>query len=148
MTETTEMTLGPQRLQALARANEVRLARAGLKRRIAQGQISAADVIIACPEAASSWSVGELLISQRRWGITKCRKFLARNQISEIKTIGKLTDRQRRLLADQLKAGEPPSPEVRELARSHESKPQHQRELARPHESEHRHEREPELALA
>ena len=148
MTETTEMTLGPQRLQALARANEVRLARAGLKRRIAQGQISAADVIIACPEAASSWSVGELLMSQRRWGITKCRKFLARNQISEIKTIGKLTDRQRRLLADQLKTCEPPPPEVRELARRHEPELQHEHKLARPQEPEHRHEREPALALA
>jgi hypothetical protein len=147
MTETTEMTPGPQRLQALARANEVRLARAGLKRRIAQGQISAADVIIACPEAAGSWSVGELLMSQRRWGITKCRKFLARNQISEIKTIGKLTDRQRRLLADQLKACEPP-PEVRELARRHEPQLQHEHKLARPQELEHRHEREPALALA
>jgi hypothetical protein len=134
MNETTEMTPGPQRLQALARANEVRLARAGLKRRIAQGQISAADVIVACPEAAASWSVGELLMSQRRWGSTKCRKFLARNQISEIKTIGKLTDRQRRLLADQLKACEPPANQVREL------EPQH--------ESEHRCERLPELALA
>ena len=147
MTETTEMTPGPQRLQALARANEVRLARAGLKRRIAQGQISAADVIIACPEAASSWSIGELLISQRRWGITKCRKFLARNQISEIKTIGKLTDRQRRLLADQLKTCEP-RPEVREPARRHEPELQHEHKLARPQEPEHRHEREPALALA
>jgi hypothetical protein len=162
MTEATEMTPGPQRLQALARANEVRLARAGLKRRIAQGQISAADVIIACPEAASSWSVGELLMTQRRWGVMKCRKFLARNQISEIKTIGKLTDRQRRLLAEQLKACEPPAHDVRELARPLAPEPQHQRELARPHvsehhherelerqhESEHRRERQPELALA
>ena len=45
-------------------------------------------------------------MSQRRWGITRCRKFLARNQISEIKPIGKLTDRQRHLLAAQLQSCE------------------------------------------
>jgi hypothetical protein len=106
MDQTIRVTPGPQRLQALARANKVRLARAGLKRRIADGDVTAADVILACPEEASSWSVGELLMSQRRWGINRCRKFLARNQISEIKPIGTLTERQRRLLAAQLKSCE------------------------------------------
>jgi len=102
----------PQRLQALARANEVRLARAELKRRIADGDVSAAEVILQCPEGASSWSVGELLMSQRRWGINRCRKFLARNQISEIKPIGTLTTRQRNLLATQLRSCEQFTPRV------------------------------------
>jgi hypothetical protein len=106
MTQTTRMTPEPQRLRALERANEVRLARAELKRRIADGNTSAAAVILACPWEASSWSIAELLMSQRRWGITRCRKFLARNQISEIKPIGTLTDRQRHLLAGQLKSSE------------------------------------------
>jgi hypothetical protein len=96
------MTPEPQRLRALERANEVRLARADLKRRIAEGELSAAEVILACPWQAYSWSVGELLMSQRRWGNTRCRKFLYRNQISELKPIGKLTERQRRMLAAQL----------------------------------------------
>ena len=100
------MTSEPQRLRALERANEVRLARAELKRRIADGHVSAAEVILACPWEASSWSVAELLMSQRRWGITRCRKFLARNQISELKQIGQLTDRQRRLLAAGLQSCE------------------------------------------
>ncbi len=110
MNETTEMTPGPQRLRALARANEVRLARAELKRQVAQGRVSAAEVILDCPPAAGSWTVGDLLMSQRRWGVTRCRKFLARNQISEIKQIGTLTERQRGVLAAQLSAYEPPSP--------------------------------------
>jgi hypothetical protein len=95
----------PQRLRALGRANQVRLARAELKRRIAVGELSAAGVLLACPEEASSWSVGELLISQRRWGVTRCRKFLERNDIGEMKPIGKLTERQRLLLAGQLDSG-------------------------------------------
>jgi hypothetical protein len=102
--ETATMTLEPQRLRALERANEVRLARAELKRRIADGDVSAAEVILASPWQASSWTVGDLLMSQRRWGTSRCRKFLSRNQISEVKQVGHLTERQRRLLAAQLES--------------------------------------------
>ena len=102
--QTAIVTPEPQRLRALERANEVRLARAELKRRIADGQVSAAEVILAPPGAARSWAVGELLTSQRRWGTTRCRKFLQRHRINETKPLGELTDRQRRLLAGQLGA--------------------------------------------
>jgi hypothetical protein len=112
MHQTNGVAPEPQRLQALAQANKVRLARAELKRRIADGDVSAADIILACPEAAKSWSVGELLMSQRRWGINRCRKFLARNQIGEMKPIGSLTDRQRRLLAAQLQSCERLTPKL------------------------------------
>jgi hypothetical protein len=106
MTETATMTPEPQRLRALERANEVRLARAELKRRIAGGGLSAAQVILDCPGEAHSWSLGDLLMSQRRWGRTRCRKFLVQNEISEVKQIGSLTDRQRRMLASKLARGE------------------------------------------
>lgn len=102
MMQTATMTPEPQRLRALERANEVRLARAELKRKIAEGRTSAAEVILDCPWEASSWGVGDLLMSQRRWGSTRCRKFLSRNHISEVKQVGSLTERQRRMLADQL----------------------------------------------
>ena len=94
----------PQRLRALERANEVRLARASLKRSIALGHILAAEVLLTCPREAISWPIGELLMSQRRWGTTRCRKFLSRNQIVETKPIGTLTERQRRILATALQA--------------------------------------------
>ena len=106
MTQTATMSSEPQRLRALGRANEVRLARAELKRRIAVGDVSVADVILDPPEEVSSWAIGDLLLSQRRWGSTRCRKFLARNHITETKQIGALTDRQRRLLASQLETCE------------------------------------------
>jgi hypothetical protein len=112
MTQTATMISEPQRLRALERANEIRLARAGLKRRIAVGEISAAEVILGCPDEATSWSVAELLMSQRRWGSSRCRKFLLHNQIGETKPIGTLTDRQRRLLATALE----PVPTAREMA--------------------------------
>ena len=102
MLETTQMPTEPQRLRALEHANAIRLARAELKRRIAEGDVSAAEVILECPDAALRWTVSELLLSQRRWGSTRCRKFLERNGVSEIKLIGSLTERQRRLLAEEL----------------------------------------------
>ena len=103
MTDTTQMPTEPQRLRALEHANAIRLARAELKRRIAVGEVAAADVILECPDAARRWTVSELLLSQRRWGSTRCRKFLERNGVSEIKLIGALTERQRHLLAEQLR---------------------------------------------
>jgi hypothetical protein len=102
MYETAQTPCEPQRLRALEQANAIRLARAELKRRIAEGDTSVADVILNCPDSARKWTISELLMAQRRWGITRCRKFLERNGISEIKPIGALTERQRRMLVDQL----------------------------------------------
>jgi hypothetical protein len=104
MSETATLTPPPQRLRALERANAVRLARAELKRRIAEGDASAGEIILEPPDEALSWAIGELLMSQRRWGTTRCRKFLARYHITETKALGALTERQRRLLADELES--------------------------------------------
>jgi hypothetical protein len=89
----------PQHLRALARANEVRLARAELKRQVADGEISAAHVILECPWEAASMTVSDLLTSQRRWGSTRCRKLLASIPMSENKAIGSMTERQRQALS-------------------------------------------------
>jgi hypothetical protein len=103
-TATATITLEPQRMRALERANEVRLARARLKRQIADGHTTAAHVILELPPEATNWSVRELLMSQRRWGSIRSRKLLAELQISELRPIGALTERQRQLLARQLVA--------------------------------------------
>lgn len=89
----------PQHMQALARANEVRLARAELKRRIADGDIDVAHVILTCPWETASMPIGELLASQRRWGATRARRLLAGIGMPETKTVGSMTERQRRALA-------------------------------------------------
>jgi hypothetical protein len=107
---------GPQHMRALERANKVRLARAELKRRVAGGEIAVAQVILDCPWEADSMAVADLLMSQRRWGQTRCRKFLAQIPMSEQKTVGSMTERQRRTLAAMLTATAPvamPSPWVR-----------------------------------
>jgi hypothetical protein len=89
-------------MRALERANKVRLARAELKRRVSMSELEAAEVILECPWEAHSMAVADLLMSQRRWGQTRCRKFLAQIPMSEKKTIGSMTDRQRRTLAEML----------------------------------------------
>jgi hypothetical protein len=92
----------PQHLRALARANEVRLARAELKRQVAEGEIIAAHVILECPWEAASMTVSDLLTSQRRWGTTRCRKLLQSIPMSENKTVGSMTERQRQALSGLL----------------------------------------------
>jgi hypothetical protein len=93
---------GPQYMRALERANQVRLARAELKRQIALGDVDVAEVILECPWQAHSMAVADLLMSQRRWGQTRCRKFLSQIPMSEKKTIGTMTERQRHTLAGLL----------------------------------------------
>ncbi|MGH2873233.1 MAG: hypothetical protein ACRDL5_12320 [Solirubrobacteraceae bacterium] len=94
-----------QQMRALERANAIRLARADLKRRIAHGEVTAAEVILSCPAGADRWPIGDLLMSQRSWGSSRCRKFLSPTQITETRPVGMLTHRQRRILADSLDRG-------------------------------------------
>ena len=47
-------------------------------------------------------SVADVLMSQRRWGHTRCRNFLAGVPMSETKTVGSMTQRQRHALSDML----------------------------------------------
>ena len=84
-----------QHLRALEYANRVRLARAQLKRRVAAGEVTAADVVMECPWQAQSMSISDLLMSQKRWGRTRCRRLLMSLSVPENKQVGTLTDRQR-----------------------------------------------------
>jgi hypothetical protein len=93
-----------QCMEALARANQVRLARAALKRDISAGRRSVTEVIIDSPWESESMSLSELLCSQRRWGRARSRKLLASAALGEGKKIGSLTERQRRILVAALEA--------------------------------------------
>ena len=108
-----------QHLQALEYANRVRLARARMKRRIAAGELSAAEVIAAgelsvtevvlnCPWQAHSMSISDLLMSQKRWGRARCKRLLVALGVPENKQVGTLTERQRLALAAMLSAKNAP----------------------------------------
>ena len=94
----------PQHMQALARANEVRLARAALKREVAAGKRTVAEVIEEVPWETESMTLIELLTSQRSWGRTRARKFLVGLMLPENKRLGSLTARQRILLIQELES--------------------------------------------
>jgi hypothetical protein len=95
-----------QHLRALEYANRVRLARARLKRKIAAGELSAAEIVLTCPWQAHSMSISDLLMSQKRWGRARCRRLLISLSVPENKSIGTMTERQRLALAAVLEAKE------------------------------------------
>ena len=101
----TATAAAPQHMRALAHANRVRLARADLKRQVADGEVTVSEVVLSCPWEAESMSISDLLMSQHRWGRTRCRRFLGSIPMSETKTIGSMTDRQRHALAAMLGGG-------------------------------------------
>jgi hypothetical protein len=102
MSATARIAPGPQYMQALERANEVRLARAGLKRRVGTGEVTVPEVLLGAFWEAENMTISDLLMSQRRWGHTRCRKLLMQIPVGENKTVGSMTDRQRRALAQLL----------------------------------------------
>src|SRR5882724_6854010 len=104
MGDTATIDAAPQHLRALEHANRVRLARAQLKRQIAEQEISVMEVILNCPWEAASMSVSDLLMSQRRWGRARCRRLLVSLGITENKQVGTFTERQRAALAAVLSA--------------------------------------------
>jgi hypothetical protein len=93
-----------QCMQALARANQVRLARAALKRDIGAGRRGVIDTVVECPWEVESMTLSELLRSQRRWGRVRARKLLTSIGLSEGKRLGTLTERQVGILVRALHA--------------------------------------------
>ena len=98
---------GRQNMRALEQANRIRLARAELKRRIAKGDVAVADVLLDPSDEISGMEISELLTSQKRWGSTRCSKFMDSIGLQETKTIRSLTERQRSAMAAVLCAGRP-----------------------------------------
>jgi hypothetical protein len=86
----------PQYMDALERANVVRLERARVKRDVAMGRMSlAAAMDHSC---CQTLCVGDLLMCQRRWGQLRVSKTLRTLRIGERREVCSLTDRQRVLL--------------------------------------------------
>jgi hypothetical protein len=107
---TATAAAAPQHMRALAQANRVRLARAELKRQVADGERSVAEVVLDAPWEAESMTLADLLMSQHRWGRTRCRRFLSSINLSETKTIGSMTERQRRAFAAKVEGNYEPDP--------------------------------------
>jgi hypothetical protein len=88
-----------QPLEALALANTIRYGRADLKRAIRKGDIQVADVLRQMPPLVQTMRVLELLSCQYQWGPDRTRRLLQALAVSESRTVGALTGRQRTLIA-------------------------------------------------
>jgi S13-like H2TH domain len=84
-----------QRMEALARANEVRSARARLKRDLKAGRCAIDALLLAPPEYLETAKVFDMLLAVPKYGRVKVNKMLLGCRISSSKTIGGLSERQR-----------------------------------------------------
>ncbi|HLH66149.1 MAG TPA: integration host factor, actinobacterial type [Solirubrobacteraceae bacterium] len=84
-----------QRLEALARANDIRSRRAQLKRDLKAGRVSIAELLREPPEYVQTAKVFDLLLAVPKYGRVKATKILSLCRISPSKTLGGLSERQR-----------------------------------------------------
>jgi hypothetical protein len=84
-----------QRMEALKRANDIRVKRAQLKKDLKDGQISIEEILRDPPEYVSTAKVFDMLMAVPKFGRVKAARFLNTCRISQSKTVGGLSERQR-----------------------------------------------------
>src|SRR3982074_1756732 len=87
-----------QRMEALQRANDVRSRRAQLKRDLKAGRQPIHELLLGPPGYLETANVFDLLLAVPKYGRVKVNKILSQCRISPSKTIGGLSERQRREL--------------------------------------------------
>ncbi|HEX3691819.1 MAG TPA: integration host factor, actinobacterial type [Solirubrobacteraceae bacterium] len=92
-----------QRLDALARANQIRTQRAQLKRDLKAGRLSIHTLLLSPPEYVETAKVFDMLLAVPKYGRVKVNKILTNCRISPSKTIGGLSERQRSELTSLLR---------------------------------------------
>jgi len=84
-----------QRMDALQRANDVRVRRAKLKKDLKDGKVKIEQILGAPPEYVETAKVIDILMAVPKFGRVKAARFLNTCRISQSKTVGGLSDRQR-----------------------------------------------------
>src|SRR5213592_4028446 len=84
-----------QRMDALARANEIRVRRARLKKDLKDGHIQIEEILSNPPEYVETAKVFDMLMAVPKFGRVKAGRFLNQCRISQSKTVGGLSERQR-----------------------------------------------------
>ena len=92
-----------QRMDALARANQIRIKRAQLKRDLKAGRLSIHTLLLKPPEYLETAKVFDMLLAVPKYGRVKVNKILGQCRISPSKTIGGLSERQRSELVTLLR---------------------------------------------
>ena len=84
-----------QRMEALKRANDIRVKRARLKKDLKDGKVKIEKILSSPPEYVSTAKVFDMLLAVPKFGRVKAARFLNQCRISQSKTVGGLSDRQR-----------------------------------------------------
>jgi hypothetical protein len=84
-----------QRMEALARANDIRVKRAKLKRDLKDGRTKIEAILRDPPEYVETAKVFDILMAVPKFGRVKAARFLNQCRISQAKTVGGLSERQR-----------------------------------------------------
>src|SRR6201995_3720047 len=84
-----------QRMEALKRANDIRVRRAQLKKDLKSGQARIQDILSNPPEFVSTAKGFDMLLAVPKFGRVKAARFLNQCRISQSKTVGGLSERQR-----------------------------------------------------
>jgi hypothetical protein len=90
-----------QRMDALKRANEIRVRRAKLKRDLKEGSVKIEEILSQPPDYVETAKVFDILMAVPKFGRVKAARLLNQCRISQSKTIGGLSDRQRGELVAQ-----------------------------------------------
>ena len=89
-----------QRMDALRRANEVRVKRAQLKRDLKSGRVSVEEILADPPDYVGTAKVFDMLLAVPKFGRVKATRFLNQCRISQAKTVAGLSERQREELVN------------------------------------------------
>src|SRR4026208_787944 len=84
-----------QRMEALKRANDIRVRRAQLKKDLKTGSANADEILGTPPEYVSAAKVSDILMAVPKFGRVKAAGFLNQCRISQSKTVGGLSERRR-----------------------------------------------------
>src|SRR4030095_7730437 len=82
-------------MEALKRAHDIRVRRAQLKKDLKTGAANIDDVLRNPPDYVSTAKVFDILMAVPKFGRVKAARFLNQCRISQSKTVGGLSDRQR-----------------------------------------------------
>jgi len=82
-------------MEALKRANDIRVRRAQLKKDLKTGAANIDDVLGDPPDYVSTAKVFDILMAGPKFGRVKAARFLNQCRISQSKTVGGLSERQR-----------------------------------------------------
>src|ERR1051326_6288341 len=84
-----------QRMEALKRANDIRVRRAKLKKDLKEGRVNIETILNSPPEYVSTAKVFDILMAVPKFGRVKAARFLNQCRISQSKTVGGVSERQR-----------------------------------------------------